>query len=215
MGEGAGVVVLEELEHARARREDLRRGDRLRPVRRRPPHHRPGPGRQRRLPLHARGAEAGPDRARPTSTTSTPTAPRRRSATRSSWAPLSACSAAIRTVSMSSTKSAIGHLLGAAGAVEAIFSIMAIRRGRRAADPESGQPVGKLHRIDLVPLEAKERKVARRCRIPSGSAAPTPAWSSASTRRSAMISLARPDLCRVDGAAVVAAIAGSAFAARA
>ncbi len=45
MGEGAGIVVLEEYEHAqRARRQDLRRGGRLRHVRRCPPHHGTGRG---------------------------------------------------------------------------------------------------------------------------------------------------------------------------
>lgn len=59
---------------------------------------------------------------------------------------------------MSSTKSAIGHLLGAAGAVEAIFSILAIRDNKvpptlNLENPERETP------IDLVPLAAKEREV--------------------------------------------------------
>jgi 3-oxoacyl-[acyl-carrier-protein] synthase II len=61
-------------------------------------------------------------------------------------------------VSMSSTKSAIGHLLGAAGTVEAIFSILAIRDGilpptLNLENPSPGCD------IDLVPRHAKERRV--------------------------------------------------------
>jgi 3-oxoacyl-[acyl-carrier-protein] synthase II len=61
-------------------------------------------------------------------------------------------------LSMSSTKSAIGHLLGAAGSVEAIFSILAIRDGvvpptLNLENPSEGCD------LDLVPLKAKERKV--------------------------------------------------------
>ncbi len=52
--EGAGVLVLEALPaRQEARRQDLRRGDRLRPVGRRLPHHHPVRGRRRRLPRHA------------------------------------------------------------------------------------------------------------------------------------------------------------------
>jgi 3-oxoacyl-[acyl-carrier-protein] synthase II len=61
-------------------------------------------------------------------------------------------------LSMSSTKSAIGHLLGGAGSVEAIFAIKALRDGvapptLNLENPSEGCD------IDLVPLVAKERKI--------------------------------------------------------
>ncbi|UUX49386.1 beta-ketoacyl-ACP synthase II [Nisaea acidiphila] len=61
--------------------------------------------------------------------------------------------------SMSSTKSAIGHLLGAAGAVEAIYSILAIQRGILPPTLNLNEPSEKVGPADLVPLKAKERKV--------------------------------------------------------
>ncbi len=61
-------------------------------------------------------------------------------------------------VSMSSTKSSVGHLLGAAGAVEAIFSILAMRDGiapptLNLDDPSVETP------IDLVPKVARKRRI--------------------------------------------------------
>jgi len=61
-------------------------------------------------------------------------------------------------LSMSSTKSAIGHLLGAAGSVEAIFSILAIRDGVVPPTLNLDQPSPGCD-IDLVPKKAKERPV--------------------------------------------------------
>lgn len=62
-------------------------------------------------------------------------------------------------VSMSSTKSAIGHLLGAAGSVEAIFSILAIRDGVVPPTLNLDQPSEACDGVDLVPHQAKERPV--------------------------------------------------------
>ncbi len=61
-------------------------------------------------------------------------------------------------LSMSSTKSAIGHLLGAAGSVESILSIMAMNNNvapptLNLENPSEGCD------IDLVPLQAKERPI--------------------------------------------------------
>ncbi|MCL8384996.1 beta-ketoacyl-ACP synthase II [Xanthobacter aminoxidans] len=59
---------------------------------------------------------------------------------------------------MSSTKSSIGHLLGAAGSVEAIFSILAIRDQIAPATLNLDNPSVETP-IDLVPLTPKPRKI--------------------------------------------------------
>jgi len=62
-------------------------------------------------------------------------------------------------VSMSSTKSAIGHLLGGAGSVEAIFSILAVKHGILPPTLNLENPSESVAGMDLVPLKAKEKKV--------------------------------------------------------
>lgn len=65
----------------------------------------------------------------------------------------------VATLSMSSTKSAIGHLLGAAGAVEAIFCILAIRDQIVPPTLNLDNPSDGCGDMDLVPHKAKEREV--------------------------------------------------------
>jgi 3-oxoacyl-[acyl-carrier-protein] synthase II len=61
-------------------------------------------------------------------------------------------------VSMSSTKSSTGHLLGAAGAIEAIFSILAIRDNVAPPTINLDNPSIETS-IDLVPRTARKREI--------------------------------------------------------
>jgi 3-oxoacyl-[acyl-carrier-protein] synthase II len=63
-----------------------------------------------------------------------------------------------KNFSMSSTKSSIGHLLGAAGSVEAIFTALAIRDQIAPPTINLHNPIEDV-KIDLVPLKAKEREI--------------------------------------------------------
>ncbi len=65
---------------------------------------------------------------------------------------------AAKGLAMSSTKTATGHLLGAAGAIEAIFSILAIRDGIVPPTLNLHEP-SRASIIDRVALKAQERKV--------------------------------------------------------
>jgi 3-oxoacyl-[acyl-carrier-protein] synthase II len=63
-----------------------------------------------------------------------------------------------KSIAMSSTKSAVGHLLGAAGAVEAIFSILAIRDNVAPPTLNLHEP-SRASIVDRVALTAQERKI--------------------------------------------------------
>ena len=159
MGEGAGVVVLEEYEHAKRRGAKIyaeiagygMSGDAYHITA--PAEGHDGACRSMRAALRNGGSR------RSRSSTSTRTAPRRRSATTWNWRRWSGCSAsAAEGLAMSSTKSAIGHLLGAAGAVEAIFSILAIRDGVAPPTLNLDEP-SRESVIDRVANTAQERKI--------------------------------------------------------
>jgi 3-oxoacyl-[acyl-carrier-protein] synthase II len=65
---------------------------------------------------------------------------------------------AARGLAMSSTKSATGHMLGAAGAAEAIFSLLAIRDGVAPPTLNLDRP-SRESVIDRVPHTAQERPI--------------------------------------------------------
>lgn len=159
MGEGAGVIVLEELEHAKRRGAKIyaelvgygMSGDAYH-ITAPPPD---GNGGFRAMRAALARAQLSPDQVDYVNAhgTSTPLGDEIELA-----AVKRVFGNAASSISMSSTKSAIGHLLGAAGSVEAIFSILAVRDQivpptLNLDNPSEGCD------LDLVPHKAKERPV--------------------------------------------------------
>ena len=157
LGNGAGIVVLEEYEHARARGAEIyaelkgygMSGD---------AHHITSPpegGEGASRCMNAAIADAGLD---PSDVdyvnahgTSTPLGDR---------AELQAVRATlgehVGRVMVSSTKSMTGHLLGAAGGVEAIFSVLALHHGVIPPTINLDHPDDDFEGVDLVPHTARE-----------------------------------------------------------
>ena len=160
MGEGAGVVVLEELEHARVRGATVygeikgygMSGD---------AHHITAPAedgdggfRAMEAALKRAGLAANEIDYVNAHGTSTPLGD-----LIEAGAVRRLLEDAVGRVSMSSTKSATGHLLGAAGAIEAIYSIKAIQTGDLPPTLNLQDPEEAVADFDLVPLKSRKREV--------------------------------------------------------
>ena len=87
-------------------------------------------------------------------------------------------------LAVSSTKSMTGHLLGAAGGIEAVFTVLAMRD--QIAPPTANLVnVDPKCDLDFVPGTARKMRIRGACPTPSASAAPMRHWCSArSTDRS-------------------------------
>ena len=159
MGDGSGIVVLEELEHAKARGAKIyaevigygMSGDANHITAPAPD----GNGASRCMTMALKRAKLNPEDIDYVNAhgTSTPLGDEIEHA-----AVKRVFGEAAKNISMSSTKSAIGHLLGAAGAAESIFSILALRDGVVPPTLNLDNPSASCD-LDLVPHQPKERPV--------------------------------------------------------
>ena len=160
MGEGAGIVVLEELEHARARGAKIygeikgygMSGD---------AHHITAPAedgdggfRAMQAALKRAGLAPGDIDYVNAHGTSTPLGD-----LIEAKAVARLLGDATANVSISSTKSATGHLLGAAGAIEAIYAIKTVQTGDLPPTLNLNDPENQVADFDLVPVKSRHRKV--------------------------------------------------------
>jgi 3-oxoacyl-[acyl-carrier-protein] synthase II len=159
MGEGAGIVVLEELEHAKARGAKIHAevigygmsGDANHITA--PAEHHEGAFRAMKAALKSAGIAPTDIQYVNAHGTSTPLGDDLELEAVENLFRDSA-----RGVAMSSTKSATGHLLGAAGAIEAIFSILAVRDNVAPPTLNLEEP-SRPSVIDRVALTAQERRI--------------------------------------------------------
>ena len=160
MGEGAGIVVLEELEHARARGATIyaevkgygMSGDAYHITA--PAEDGDGGFRAMQAALKRAGLTADDIDYVNAHGTSTPLGD-----LIEAGAVRRLLGDAVSNVSMSSTKSATGHLLGAAGAIEAIYSVKAVQTGDLPPTLNLESPEEAVADFDLVPLKTRNREV--------------------------------------------------------
>jgi 3-oxoacyl-[acyl-carrier-protein] synthase II len=159
MGEGAGIVVLEEYEHAKKRGAKIYgelvgyglTGDAYHIT----APHPEGDGGYRAMKMALEKANLSPEKIGYVNAhgTSTPLGDEiEHGAVKRLFG------AAAKQMCMSSTKSSMGHLLGAAGGAEAILSLLAMRDNIAPPTLNLENPSAACD-LDLVPLKAKEKRI--------------------------------------------------------